>query len=86
MAMILSRTSPDPRVGASVELSCRDTSSLLNLVRVSKTLPRKPHRGGKAATSLLAGSAEPATVGMKTWMLSHPGTRLSAAMETRDYR
>ena len=54
MAMILGRTSPDPRVGAPVELSGRDASGLLNLIRVGETLTRKAHRDGTIATSPLA--------------------------------
>ncbi len=36
--MILRRSTPDPRVGSPVELSCRDASGLLNLIRVGETL------------------------------------------------
>src|SRR2546421_8738248 len=36
--MILGGTSPEPRVGSPVELSCSDASGLLDLVGVGKTL------------------------------------------------
>ena len=41
VTMILGRTSPDPRFGSPVELSGRDASGLLNLIRVGETLTRQ---------------------------------------------
>jgi hypothetical protein len=41
MAMILGQSTPDPRFSSSVELSCRDASGLLNLIRVGETLTRQ---------------------------------------------
>jgi hypothetical protein len=38
VAVILRRSTPDPRLGASVELSGRDACSLRNLIRVGKAL------------------------------------------------
>jgi hypothetical protein len=38
MAMILGRTSPDPGLGASIELSGGDTGGLFDLLGVGKTL------------------------------------------------
>ncbi len=39
MAMILGRSTPDPRVGAPIELSGHDARGLLNLIRIGKALP-----------------------------------------------
>ena len=38
VAMILGRSTPDPRVGSSIELSGRDMRGLLNLIIVGKAL------------------------------------------------
>ncbi len=51
---LMARASPDPRFGSMVELSGRDASGLLNLIRVGETLTREAHRDGTSATSPLA--------------------------------
>ncbi len=53
VAMILGRSTPDPRVGSPIELSGRDTRGLLNLIRVGKALPRKGIATEKAPPALL---------------------------------
>ena len=64
VAMILGRTSPDPRFGSPVELSGRDASGLLKLIRVGKTLSSQSIAAEKAPPALL--QVEPAgALGMK---------------------
>jgi len=58
MAMILGRTSPDPRVGSSVELSGGDPRGLLNLIRVGKALSSQSIAAEEAPPALL--QVEPA--------------------------
>jgi len=83
MAMILGRSTPDPRFGASVELSCRDTSSLLNLIRVGKTLSSQSIASEEPPPALL--QVEPARPSgnknlMEPRMLSQPGAGLSTGV------
>ncbi len=42
--MILGRLTPDPRLGSSVKLSCRDASGLLNFVGEGLALSRKAEK------------------------------------------
>jgi len=51
--MILGRTSPDPRVGAPVELRSRDTRGLFDLFGIGKTLPGKGIAAEEAPPALL---------------------------------
>ena len=81
--MILGRSTPDPRVGSPVELSGGDPRGLLNLIRVSKTLPSQSIAPEKPPPSLL--EIEPARPRwnedvMKPRMALEPGARLQAIM------
>ncbi len=83
MTMILGRTSPDPRVGASVELSCRDARSLLNLIRVGKTLSSQRIASEEPPPALL--QVEPARPSgnedlMEPGMLGQPGAGLGTVV------
>ena len=53
VAMILGRSTPDPRFGALVELSGRDACSLLNLIRVGETLSSQSIASEEAPPALL---------------------------------
>jgi len=79
MAMILGRSTPDPRFGSPVELSGRDASGLLNLIRVGETLTRQGIATEQSPPALL--QIEPAGSGgnkdlMEPRMLSQPGAGL----------
>src|SRR5260221_13512858 len=82
--MILGRSTPDPRLGSSVKLSCRDASGLLNFVGEGFALSRKPHRRGKGATSP-PGRVEPARTSgnedlMEPGMLCQPSAGLGGVV------
>jgi len=83
VAMILGRSTPDPRVGSPVELSGRDASGWLNLIRVGETLTRQRIATEQAPPALLqiepAGACRNEDV-LESRMLSHPGPRLSTVM------
>ncbi len=84
MAMILGRSTPDPRLGSSVKLSCRDASGLLNFVGEGLALSRKAHRRGRGATSP-PGRVEPARTSgnedlMEPGMLCQPSAGLGAVV------
>src|SRR2546430_9267803 len=79
VAMILGRTSPDPRFGSPVELSGRDASGLLNLIRVGKALSSQSIAAEEAPPALL--QVKPACPSgnedlMEPRMLSQPGAGL----------
>jgi hypothetical protein len=89
VAVILGRSTPDPRLGSSIELSGRDARGLLNLIRIGKALPGKRIAAKEATPAFL--QVQPARSFwnedvMETRMLSHPGMSLSTPMEARDYR
>src|SRR4051812_42728977 len=83
VAMLLGRSTPDPRIGSPVELSGRDASGLLNLVSIGKTLPSEGISPEEAPSALLkvkpAGSGGNEDV-MQMRMLSHPDPSLSTVM------
>lgn len=83
MAVILGRPTPDPRIGAPIELSGGDTGGLFNLIIVGKTLSCQGITSEEAPPTFLqvqpAGSFRNEDV-VETWMLSHPGARLGTAM------
>ncbi len=54
-AIILRWASPDPGLGTSIELRRGDTGGLRDLLGIGKALRSRTHRGGRAATSPLAG-------------------------------
>ena len=54
VAVVLGRPTPDPGLGAQVELLGGHMGSLLDLLGIGEALPRKPHRGGRGATNLPA--------------------------------
>ena len=66
MAMVLGRTSPDPRVGSPVELSGGDPRGLLNLIGVGKALSSQGIAAEEAPPALRAALSQQAPVGMKT--------------------
>ena len=81
--MILGGTSPEPRVGSPVELSCSDASGLLDLVGVGKTLSSQGITAEEPPPALL--QIEPARSCrnedvLEAWMLSHPGSGLGAVI------
>ncbi len=78
-----SRTSPNPRLGASIELCGSDTGGLLNLLGVSKTLPGERITAEEAPPALL--QIEPTSSGgdedlKEAWMPGEPSARLEAVM------
>lgn len=83
MAMIFRRSTPDPRIGAPIELSGSDTGGMLDLIIVGKTLSCQGVTSKEAPPALLqvqpAGSFRNEDV-MEPWMLSHPGTSLGAVV------
>ena len=83
VAMILGRSTPDPRFGSLVELSGRDASGLFNLVRVGETLTRQAIATEQAPPALLeiepAGSSGNEDV-LQTRMVCEPGTCLQAVV------
>ncbi len=85
VAMILGRSTPDPRIGAPVELSGRDARGLLNLVSIGKTLSRQRIATEKAPPTFLevepAGSFRNEDM-VQARMLCHPGAGLGTAMAT----
>jgi len=79
----LRRSTPDPRFGTSVELSSGDTSSLLNLIRVGKTLSSQSIASEAAPPALL--QVEPARSSgnedlVEPRMLGQPSTSLGAVV------
>ncbi len=83
MAMILGRSTPDPRVGAPVELSGRDARGLLDLIRVGKALPSQRIAAKEAPPALL--QVEPARPSgteelMEPGMLCQPGAGLGTVV------
>ena len=84
VAMILGRTSPEPWVGSSVELSCRNAGGLLKLIGIGKALPRKGITTEEAPPALLqvepAGSFGNEEV-VNAGVLGQPSAGLSAVME-----
>ena len=81
--MILGGSTPDPRVGSPVELRGRHARSLLNLIRIGKTLPGKRIAAEESPPAFL--QVQPArTFGnedvVEPRMLSHPGLSLSTLM------
>ena len=79
--MILGRPTPDPGLGSPIELSGRDASGLLNLIRVGKTLTRQSIAAEETPPALL--QVEPARSGrdedvMEAGMLFQPDARLEA--------
>ena len=83
MAVILGRASPDPRIGAPIELSGGDTGGLFNLISVGKALSCQGITSEEAPPALLqvqpTGSFGNEDV-MEPRMLSHPGTSLSTVV------
>ena len=79
VAVILGRPTPNPRIGASVELSGSDARGLLNLISVGKTLPGQGITAEEPPPSFLqiqpTGSCGNEDV-MEPGMLGHPGARL----------
>ncbi len=81
--MILGRASPDPRLGSQVELRGSDAGSLLDLLGIGKTLPRKGITAEEAPPALL--QIEPARSGrnedvMDARILFEPGARLETVV------
>jgi hypothetical protein len=80
VAMVLGRSTPDPGGGSPIELSGRDASGLLNLIRGGKALPRQRIASEEAPPALLqvqpTGSLWNEDV-MEPGMFSHPGACLS---------
>jgi hypothetical protein len=79
VAMILGRTSPDPWLGANIELSGGDASGLLNLIRVGETLSSQSVASEKTPPAFL--QVEPARPSgnedvMEPGMLGQPGAGL----------
>jgi hypothetical protein len=83
VAVILGRPTPDPRMGAPIELSGGDTGGLFNLIIVGKTLSCQGITSEEAPPALLqvqpTGSFRNEDV-MEPRMLSHPGTSLSTVV------
>src|SRR6516225_6947804 len=83
VTVILGRSTPDPRLGAPIELSGGDTGGLFNLISVGKTLSCQRITSKEAPPALLqvqpTGSFGNEDV-MEPRMLSHPGTRLSTVV------
>ena len=79
----LERASPDPGLGASIELSGGDAGGLFDLVGISKTLPSQGIATEEPPPALLqiepAGPCRNEDV-LEAWMLSHPGPSLGAVM------
>jgi hypothetical protein len=83
VAMIFRRASPDPWIGAPIELSGCDTGGLLNLIRVGKALTGKRIATEKAPPALL--EIEPASSFgnedvMDAWMTFQPGAGLQTVV------
>ena len=81
--MILGRSTPDPRFGSPVELSGRDASGLLNLIRVGKALSSQGIAAEEAPPALL--QVKPASSSgsedlMEPRMLSQPSAGLGTVM------
>jgi hypothetical protein len=81
----MARTSPDPRVGAPVELRSRDTRGLFDLFGIGKTLPSERIAAEEPPPALL--QIEPTRSCrnedvMDAWMPFQPGARLKAGMTT----
>ena len=79
MAMILGRSTPDPRFGSPIELSGRNARGLLNLVGVGKTLSSQSIAAEEPPPALL--QVEPARPSgnedlMEPGMLSQPSAGL----------
>ncbi len=53
VAMVLGRSTPDPGIGAPIELSGRDASGLLNFIGVGKALPSERIASEEAPPALL---------------------------------
>ncbi len=53
VAMVLGRSTPDPGIGAPIELSGRDASGLLNFISVGKALPSQGIASEEAPPALL---------------------------------
>src|SRR5438270_6495655 len=86
VAMILGGTSPEPRVGSPVELSCSDASGLLDLVGVGKTLSSQGITAEEPPPALL--QIEPArSFGnedvVNAGVLSQPSAGLSAVVAAK---
>ena len=83
VAMILGWSTPNPRFGAPVELSGRDTSSLLDLIGIGKTLTSQGITAEEPPPTFLqvqpAGSFRDEDV-VETGMLNHPGAGLGTVM------
>jgi hypothetical protein len=83
VAVILGRPTPDPGLGAPIELSGGDTGGLFNLIIVGKTLSGKRIAAEEAPPALLqvqpTGSFRNEDV-MEPRMRSHPGTSLSTVV------
>ena len=83
MAMILGRTSPDPRFGSPVELGRRDPRRLLDFRGGGETLPSQGIAAEEPPPAFLqiqpAGSRRDKDV-MEARMLGHPGACLSTVM------
>ncbi len=83
VAMILGRTTPDPRVGTPVELSGGDARGLLDLISVGKALPSQGIAAEEPPPTLL--QVQPAGPSgnedlMEPGMLSQPGAGLSTVV------
>jgi hypothetical protein len=83
MAMVLGRSSPDPRLGSMVELSRGNARGLLDFVWVGKALPGQGIAAEEPPPALL--QVEPARSCrnedlVEPWMLGEPGPRLSTAV------
>ena len=81
--MIFGWASPHPGLGSPVELRGRDASSLLNLLGISKALPRQRIASEEAPPALL--QVEPAGPRgdedmVDAGMIDQPSARLQAAM------
>ena len=86
VAMILGRASPDPGLGAMIELSSGNARGLLNLSRVGKTLPSQRITTIESPPAFL--QIEPARAFgnedvMQARMLSQEGPRLRTVVATQ---
>jgi hypothetical protein len=83
VTMILGRSTPDPRIGAPVELSGGDARRLLDLISIGKTLSRQRIAAEETPPAFLqvepAGSFGNEDV-VKARMLSQPGPGLGTVM------